>query len=415
MAAPAAQERLGLCLSGGGFRASFYALGALRYLAEADQLERVDVVSAVSGGSIAAAALADKWTRFVAAGGSDEAFLREIDAPFRNRVTSTNLRNSWIRRSAIPFSGGRGRALGRTLEKFLYDADRVVELPSHPQVIFTSTDLVIGRAFRIARDFMGSWDYKYADVPDSLGLGLAVASSAAFPMSLTVVSLPTAGLGLTGAPDPLPLHDGGVYDNLGLEWFQGWASGRPAKALNPGFKIVANASGLLSKTRQKYGAARSLLRDLSVQYAQTLNLRVRWFVDHLLAPGPTGAPRERGVYIGIGRDPRTYVDAHGKPIDPSYYAGALPSAFVEPLALLRTDLDRFLPEEADLLSYHAYWSLHARLKTFAPSLAVPTDPQWTTYANLSADEQRRLLAILEKGAKRKLWRRKKHKLWRWTI
>jgi hypothetical protein len=36
---------------------------------------------------------------------------------------------------------------------------RVVDLPSKPQVIFTSTDLAMGRAFWIARDFVGSYDY----------------------------------------------------------------------------------------------------------------------------------------------------------------------------------------------------------------------------------------------------------------
>ncbi len=49
MTEEATQERLGLCLSGGGFRASFYALGALRYLAESEHLLRVGAISAVSG------------------------------------------------------------------------------------------------------------------------------------------------------------------------------------------------------------------------------------------------------------------------------------------------------------------------------------------------------------------------------
>ena len=413
------QERLGLCLSGGGFRASFYALGALRYLAEAGRLQQVDVISAVSGGSIAAAAVADGWTRFEAAGGTWETFLQEIDAPFRERVTGKSLRNSWMRRAALEFfwprSGGRGAALGRTLQKHLYESKRVLDLPSRPQVIFTSTDLSVGRAFRMARDFVGGFDYGYAEpAPASLPLGLAVASSAAFPMAFTVVTLRKKDLGLPNGPDRLPLHDGGVYDNLGLEWFQGWGSGRPGSALNPSFKIVVNASGLLSRTTKKYGGGRALLRDMSIQYAQTLNLRTRWFVEHLLQPTAGGAPAERGVYIGIGRDPRAYRDEQNQPIDPSFYAGALPSEFVKPLALLRTDLDRFHSQEADLLSYHGYWSLHARLKTFAPALSVAA-PSWTDYANLSANEQRRLLQLLARGKKRRLWRRKRRKLWRWTI
>jgi hypothetical protein len=343
----------------------------------------------VSGGSIAAATVADGWTRFEAGGADLAAFLREIDAPFRTVVTRKNLRNRWLVAGLVPLRGGRGAALGRVLEKHLYRARRVVDLPSRPQVIFTSTDLGVGRAFRIAHDFVGSYDCGYVEpAPASLPLGISVVSSAAFPGSLTVVTLPTSGLGLPNAPAKLRLHDGGVYDNLGLEWFQGWESGRPASALNPPFKIVVNASGLLPRTQKRYGPVKALLRDLGIQYAQTLNLRVRWLVDRLLDP-PPGAT-ERGVYIGIGRDPRVGVD-------PAFCAGALPPELVRPLALLRTDLDRFLPEEADLLSYHAYWSLHARLKTFAPELAVD-EPAWTEYADLSPQRTRVLRALLERGA-----------------
>jgi predicted acylesterase/phospholipase RssA len=47
--------KVGLALSGGGFRASFYHLGVLACLAERDILRDVEVLSCVSGGSIAGA------------------------------------------------------------------------------------------------------------------------------------------------------------------------------------------------------------------------------------------------------------------------------------------------------------------------------------------------------------------------
>ena len=49
---------LGLCLSGGGYRAMLFHAGALRRLNEAGLLEKLDMVSSVSGGSIAAGLLA---------------------------------------------------------------------------------------------------------------------------------------------------------------------------------------------------------------------------------------------------------------------------------------------------------------------------------------------------------------------
>jgi hypothetical protein len=52
-----------------------------------------------------------------------------------------------------------------------------------------------------------------------------------------------------------------------------------------------------------------------------------------------------------------------------------------------------------MLSYHAYWSLHARLKTFAPALTVD-EPAWQEFANMSGDRKAELVALLQRGAKR---------------
>src|SRR5258706_5201053 len=49
-------ERLGLALSGGGFRGAAFHLGVLRGLRAAGLLDRVEVVSAVAGGALLAAA-----------------------------------------------------------------------------------------------------------------------------------------------------------------------------------------------------------------------------------------------------------------------------------------------------------------------------------------------------------------------
>src|SRR6185503_1159744 len=67
----------GLCLSGGGYRATLYHLGAARRLHELGALNRVDTISSVSGGSIFAAMLADlamahKWNNGLAIENFDE-------------------------------------------------------------------------------------------------------------------------------------------------------------------------------------------------------------------------------------------------------------------------------------------------------------------------------------------------------
>jgi len=48
-------SKIGLALSGGGFRASIFHLGVIRRLEELGLMKKVSVISSVSGGSIIAA------------------------------------------------------------------------------------------------------------------------------------------------------------------------------------------------------------------------------------------------------------------------------------------------------------------------------------------------------------------------
>src|SRR3712207_5709613 len=56
------RDGLALCLSGGGYRAALFHLGALRRLDEVGLLAKASMISSVSGGSIVSGLLA---TRFV--------------------------------------------------------------------------------------------------------------------------------------------------------------------------------------------------------------------------------------------------------------------------------------------------------------------------------------------------------------
>jgi hypothetical protein len=192
----------------------------------------------------------------------------------------------------------------------------------------------------------------------------------------------------TDAPAVLALVDGGVYDNLGLEWFQGWSAGRPAHALPAEFRIVVDASGPLKRLMQPRSTAGSLLRVKDIQYAQTRSVRTRWFVEHLI----DGV--EHGLYLSISRHPSQIVLPSGQHLDPGTYEGALPQEFAPALGRVRTDFDKFSAEEIDLLEYHGYWSAHALLTGVRPALATEGQPQWRDYAGLSAQERSRLLRLL---------------------
>ncbi|MET0093713.1 MAG: patatin-like phospholipase family protein, partial [Sedimenticola sp.] len=55
------EKRIGLALSGGGFRAAAFHLGVFRKLKELGLLWKLDLLTCVSGGSIAGSFLACHW------------------------------------------------------------------------------------------------------------------------------------------------------------------------------------------------------------------------------------------------------------------------------------------------------------------------------------------------------------------
>jgi hypothetical protein len=188
--------------------------------------------------------------------------------------------------------------------------------------------------------------------------------------------------------------DGGVYDNIGLEWIQGWdASRRPPQAVESDFAIVVNASGPLRSKRRLVGP-QAWNRSRKVQYAQTQATRVRWLIEEFKAG------RRRGLYLGITGDPRGFTLRSGTPISPELYSGALPSAFVPVLADIRTDLNRFSRTEAELLAYHGYWSAHARTGALHPELAVQGPPTWDQYAGVTEADAAKLIAELSRPLSR---------------
>lgn len=86
-------ERLGLALSGGGFRAAFFHVGVLARLAELGVLPKVEVISAVSGGSIVGAAYYLRLRRLLNAKPDDEItgedyvrLVTEVDELLRDAV-----------------------------------------------------------------------------------------------------------------------------------------------------------------------------------------------------------------------------------------------------------------------------------------------------------------------------------------
>ena len=377
-----------------------FALGAVRYLVEAGHTGNIRAVSSVSGGSVAAAMLADQWPK-ITASVSDDPVGAHVTDRLVETISTKNLRNRGLGRfaGARLRPGGRyGSARGTTMVRHLLDAERMVDLPHDLQVVLTSTDLTTGRAFRMSQEFIGSWDLDYAPPPPTLGLATALAASTAVPLIFPPIHLKTAGLGLKTRHGEMSLLDGGVYDNLGLEWFQGRDRGRPAPARECDFIICLDSSGSMPRRDKRFGWASSVRRSQAAQYQQSRTSRIRWYVDQLLAG------TMRGLHVPITYDPRTFTPPPGVERNPDAASGALPNGFAKNLSRIRTDLDRFSRTESDLLTYHGYWATHVRMHHLFPEMAVEA-PSWMAFAALSTASISILTETLERGADFRVARR----------
>src|SRR5438105_5309886 len=81
---------IGLCLSGGGYRAMLFHLGALWRLNEWGYLPQLVRISSVSGGSITAGVLGFKWAKLAfEANRVGQAFDAEVVQPIRALASKT--------------------------------------------------------------------------------------------------------------------------------------------------------------------------------------------------------------------------------------------------------------------------------------------------------------------------------------
>ena len=98
---------IGLALSGGGFRATLFHLGLVRFLRDAGLLSSVTQLASVSGGSIIAAHLIYRWSEYTSPDDSEfEKAAAELIA-----FTQQDVRGKIVRRLPLLVLAGR-RLLG---------------------------------------------------------------------------------------------------------------------------------------------------------------------------------------------------------------------------------------------------------------------------------------------------------------
>jgi len=406
------EGKVGLALSGGGFRASLFHIGVLAALAERDKLKDVEVISCVSGGSIIGAfyylelkkQLEEKSdVDYVAIVKSVETkFLEGVQKNLRMRVVS----NLWCNlRMIFDQNYSRTNRLGELYEKHLYNQFSKTQGPLHmrdllikphdnptfdigidnasrankiPQLILNATAVNTGHNWQFTATWMGEppgsiesdIDSKprlrrmyYGDAPkkyQDFRLGYAVGASSCVPVLFT--PLPLFNL---YPDDPqkkkieLQLVDGGLHDNQGI------ASLLEQECSS---MIISDASGQMSTTSEAEETALSVffradtILQERIRELQFRDIKARAStaqIASLIKLHLKSDLQEKPVsWLTCTDPPRSIYNDNFKD-DPNELTdyGVLRST-QQLLSEIRTDLDSFSDTEAWALMYSGYVQTH---------------------------------------------------------
>jgi len=246
-------KRLGLSLSGGGYRATAFHLGTLNKLQEMNILQQTDVISTISGGSITGAYYClekDNYDNF-----KDSLYdaLQKKDVITKVLLSFTFLKlvvfafifllpafyflttsYAWIfpvllaafiflllkfQFHIFPIS----KRIESIYNDFFYKRKKLGNLPEHPALVIGSTNVQTSRPFTFSKNWMQDSTYQYMEQPvkfkaADFPIARAVMASCCVPFAFTPIRI--AEEFFQNPDDAQRVHpllvDGGVYDNQGI-------------------------------------------------------------------------------------------------------------------------------------------------------------------------------------------------------
>jgi hypothetical protein len=452
------EPRLGLALSGGGFRAAAFHLGVLKRLQELGLLQRIEALSTVSGGSITGALYAVRCAQAGGAPGSYpvEELVAEMGPFLLQNLRARALFGTPVRalRTAWSFATPRVSRIGLMvdeLDRQLFKGATLDQLP--PWIVVNATNLRTGKAWKFFHDRAGDYLIGATDRTSGIRISEAVAASAAYPGLTDSYGFVTRWEELRGdlldegrwerPPPPrpgaisrwrerygqpsgeltIPLADGGLYDNEGLNGLRGRkvthaiisavAPPESDYARGFGFGRMLRIVGII---HDRLGnATRQLAHEMT--HAVEPKAAAREAADiagELRAmAGTEGVPsgtRDRleqlalraGALAAVGMPPRgpqfaasaqilLHRDAlarneHAAPnrggLDvPAPYRG-VEKPIVDELSRVRTDLDALEPVVLDLLIAQGYFLCDFQLKLSMPDIVFADDPNGERYSGV---------------------------------
>jgi hypothetical protein len=250
-----------IALSGGGHRASLFGLGALMYCADAGLSADVTSIASVSGGSITNGFVGAHLDYATTTGPAFEqsvrplvrrcavtgtvqwawetlALLSAIGAGIVLAVIAWWLPVAWWLQLVL-FAVGLAAALAltqlrswvadRVLRRMLFTRDgrslTLADLSTPVTHVMCATELQSKVHAYFARSFVYDFEYGISTTAGALPLSTAVQASACLPGAFTPRLLSARKLGFTRKHRRwMWLVDGGVYDNMGEQWAQGFAT-----------------------------------------------------------------------------------------------------------------------------------------------------------------------------------------------
>lgn len=236
-------KKIGLAFSGGGYRAAAYHIGVLRTLYKLGILDKVDVISSVSGGSIVAAYYALHQSEGYEA--FEASFIEKLQHSVVKKVYWTGIFTIIIAVAlflVLPFFIsiianlmflGMGvflfywqykvlpwnRFIEKQYRKNFFGEAKLKDLPERPLVAINATDVETGTLFTFSRAKMSCYKYEFAKEPtkffgDEFPVSRAVMASSCVPHLFPPVKVDECYQEGRTLHNVL-LVDGGLYDNQG--------------------------------------------------------------------------------------------------------------------------------------------------------------------------------------------------------
>lgn len=225
-------NKSGLALSGGGYRATLFAVGSLWRLNELGLMKSLNRITSVSGGSITLGHLALHWNELDFDGNGSAKNFKKIIADPLQEFCSKDLDIKAVLTGLVSPFDTIGDKIAKVYDERLFKGALLNNLPSGdgiPEFIFYSSNYDTGSSVRITKKEV--YDYKLGEAPSAdILLSHAVGASSAFPPILSPVILDSSkwewkktkhahlyDYNNGSLRNQLTLTDGGLYDNMGLE------------------------------------------------------------------------------------------------------------------------------------------------------------------------------------------------------